>query len=256
MFYCYGVKWNPMRPAFYPYGKMIIIGHRGAPVLAPENTLESFEEAFKTDIKGVELDVQISKDGELVVYHDWNLGNITDSLQNIDNLNYSEIQDFSQKNNYHIPLLSEVLGIFPKDKFINIEIKSQHYSNTLLIKKIVKMIWKYKLETCVVVSSFNPFVLQYIKKKSPTIPTAYLWSSEDALFLFNSPLWIWICRPDGFHINIENVDENIVRWARKNNLSIFAFTINSASELFKAQELKLDGIFTNDPYLNTSSSWV
>ena len=49
--------------------------------------------------------------------------------------------------------------------------------------------------------------LKYIRED---IFTAYIWSSEDALFLFNSPLWIWLCQPDGFHIDINNADKKII----------------------------------------------
>ena len=59
MIYNYRRKWDPVRPVFYPIGKMITIGHRGAPVLALENTIESFTKAFEAGINGIELDVQL-----------------------------------------------------------------------------------------------------------------------------------------------------------------------------------------------------
>ena len=249
MFYTYQIKWNPIHPDFYYSEEIIKIGHRGAPVLAPGNTIESFIKAFKTGIKGIELDVQLSKDGKLVVFHDWSLGNISGSHEQIENMNYSEIRDLSLENNCQIPLLDEVLEICPKDRFVNIEIKSRYYSNAQLVEKVVKMIQKYKMEQFVVISSFNPFVLQFVKKIIPVLPPAYLWRSEDSPFLFNSPLWIWMCRPDGFHIDINNADEKIISWVRKKNLNILAFTVNNSFDLSKAKKLGLDGIFTDDPHL-------
>jgi len=254
IFYTYQLRWNPEYPDFYCSEEIIKIGHQGAPVLAPGNTIESFIKAFKAGLIGIELDVQLSKDGELVVFHDWNLGNISGSPEQIENMNYPEIRDLSLENNCQIPLLDEVLEICPKDRFVNIEIKSRYYSNSQLVKKVVKMIQKYNMEKLVVISSFNPFVLQFVKKIIPALPTAYLWSSEDAPFLFNSPLWIWMCRPDGFHININNADEKIINWVRKKNLNILAFTVNNAFDLSKAQKLGLDGIFTDDPHLKLSSA--
>ena len=253
IFNTYQSKWNPIRPSFYPLGELIIIGHRGAPVLALENTLESFIKAFEADVNGIELDVQLSKDGELVVFHDWRLENITGSSYNIEDIDYSEIRDLSLINKCPIPLLNEVLDIFPRDKFINIEIKSKHYLNTELIEKLIQMIQISQIEKSVVVSSFNPFVLRSIKKMAPNLSTAFLWSSEDTTCLFNSPLWIWMCRPDGLHIDINNTDKKNVSWARNNNLAILAFTVNNSSDLSKALELGLDGIFSDDPHLITSS---
>ena len=253
MFYTYKARWNPARPDFYPLEEIIIVGHRGAPVLAPGNTIESFKKAFETGIKGIELDIQLSKDKELVVFHDWNLKNITGSPEKIEAMDYIEILNISHKNNCKIPLLREVLEICPDGKFINIEIKSLHYSNIRLVEEVVKIIWQYKIEKFVVISSFNPFVLKFAKKIAPDLPTAYLWSSEEAPFLFNSPMWIWMCQPDGFHININNASQKIISWARKKNLTVLAFTVNNLSDFFKAQELGLDGIFTDNPHLKLSS---
>ena len=254
MFYTYQIKWNPTYPDFYCSEGIIKIGHRGAPVLAPENTIESFIKAFKAGIKGIELDVQLSKDGKFVVFHDWYLSTISGSTEKIEDMNYSEIRDFPLENNCQIPLLDEVLDICPKERFVNIEIKSRYYSNAQFVEKVVTMIKKYKMEKFVVISSFNPFVLKFVKKIIPVLPTAYLWSSEDAPFLFNSPLWIWMCRPDGFHIDINDADEKNIRWVRKKNLNILAFTVNNAFDLSKAQNLGLDGIFTDDPHLKLSSA--
>ena len=254
IFYNYQEKWHPVRPDFYHSEELIKIGHRGAPVLAPENTIKSFTKAFEAEIKGIELDVQLSKDGKLVVFHDWDLNNITGSSKQIKDMDYLEMRDLSYKNNCQIPLLGEVLVICPIGKFINIEIKSRYYSNIRIVEKVVKMIQQYKIEKSVVISSFNPFVLQCAKKIIPDLSTAYLWSSEDVSFLYNSPLWLWMCRPDSFHIDINNANEKIIRLVRKNNLTVLAFTVNNSSDLSKVQELELDGIFTDNPYLKLSSA--
>ena len=174
MFYSFLKKWNPCRPDFYPTDEIIKIGHRGAPKLSPENTLESFKKAFEAGIKGIELDVQLSRDGELVVFHDWELQNITGSPEKINNMDYLRIKDISQKNNCPIPLLGDVLKICPNGKFINIEIKCNNFSNSPLVKKLARVIYQYKIEKSVVISSFNPFVLQCAKKIIPDLSTAYL----------------------------------------------------------------------------------
>ena len=254
MLYAYGLKWDPIYTDFYSSGEMIIIGHRGAPILAVENTIESFNKAFEAGIQGIELDVQLSKDGVLVVFHDWSLKNLTGYSENIEDMDYLEIREIAHANNYQIPILSKVLEICPKGKLINIEIKSRHYLNTQLVTKVVNMIYKYKIEKFVVISSFNPFVLRFAKKLAPNFKTAYLWSSKYTSFLFNSPLWILMCQPDGFHIDINNADEKNISWVRKNNLNVLAFTVNNAADVSKARELGLDGIFTDDPYLITNSA--
>ena len=152
IFYTYKAKWNPVTPVFYALEEIVLIGHRGAPSLAPENTTESFIKAFEAGIKGVELDVQLSKDEKLVVFHDWDMRNITGSHKQIKDMDYSEIRDLAHENNCQIPLLDEVLDICPKGKYINIEIKSRHYSNIQLVKKIVEIIRLYEIQKSVVIS--------------------------------------------------------------------------------------------------------
>ena len=247
--YIYKKKWTPVHPIFYFSEEIFLFGHRGAPSLAPENTKESFVKAFEAGIKGVELDVQLSKDKELIVFHDLDMENITGSPKLIEDMDYSEIRTLSHANNFHIPLLKEILDICPREKYINIEIKSRHYLNKFLVKKIVEIIKLYKIQKSVIVSSFNPFLLLFAKNIIPDLSTAYLWSSENPTFLFNSPLWIWICRPDGFHIDINDADEKTISWARKNNLATLAFTVNNLTDLSKARKLGLDGIFTDYPHL-------
>ena len=253
IFYTYQAKWNPVRPDFYPIEEIVIIGHRGAPAMVLENTIESFTKAFESGIKGIELDVQLSKDGELVVFHDWCLGHITGSTNQIENMYYSDIQNYSHQNTFHIPLLGEVLEICPRDRFINIEIKSRNFLNTQLVKKVVQIVQQYSLEKSVVISSFNPFVLQFTKKLLPDLLTAYLWSSKDTSFLINSPMWIWMCQPDVFHIDINDINKNIISWIHKKKLAILTFTVNNSTDFSKAKELKLDGIFTDDPCLKLNS---
>ena len=253
-FYFHNKKWDPKRAHFYPRGETIKIGHRGAPTLARENTLESFEIAFQTGLKGIELDVQFSKDDKLVVFHDWCIKNLNGKYENIHAMDYSDILLISQRENFHIPLLNEVLENLPEERFINIEIKSPFYLNLSLVKKVVNAIQQYNIQKYAIVSSFNAFNVLLVKKLCPELSTAYLWSSKNSSFLFNSPLWIWICQPDGLYIDINDVNEKLINWAQRKKLSVFAFTVNNLSQLSEVKQLKLDGIFTDDPYLKLSSS--
>ena len=65
-------SWQPRIPLFFTTEKMLKIGHRGAPLKAPENTINSFKKAVEAGVDGIELDVQFSSDRQLVVYHEWN----------------------------------------------------------------------------------------------------------------------------------------------------------------------------------------
>ena len=115
--------WEPKPFSYFINRRIIRIGHRGAPLLAHENTLQSFIEAFKHGIDGIELDAQYSFDKQVIVYHDWTLKLLNGRIKDVDKVSYSEIEKIYFKNNplYKIPLLIEVLEIVPKDYIIIIK---------------------------------------------------------------------------------------------------------------------------------------
>ena len=95
---------------------MLIIGHRGAPSLIHENTLESFQAALAHNVDGLEFDVQLTADNKLIIYHDFELTHNNQKLM-INQLSYPDLQNLDLP--YHIPTFEEVISICPDDKIIN-----------------------------------------------------------------------------------------------------------------------------------------
>ena len=89
-----------------------------------------------------------------------------------------------------------------------------------------------------------------MQKLNPKIQTAYLWSKNDPQFIFNSPLWVWLCKPDGFHADIIFLEKKLMRWIRRKKMSVLAFTVISQQQLSKAVNLEVDGVIIDDPHLN------
>ena len=250
--YKYQKNWMPVYPSFFTEAKLIKIGHRGASALAPENTVASFTKAVETGMNGIELDVQYSADKQMVVYHNWDLKALNGSIKLIKNMPYSEIQELSQNDdeNNKIPLLGEVLDVLSKKCIIVVEIKSTHILNTVIEKNVLDIIHNYGFDQNCIISSFNPIILWRIRKLNPNILTAYLWSKTDPQFILNSPLWVWLCRPDAFHADIVFLEEKLMQWIRRKKMSVLTFTVKTASDLAKAKHLGVDGIIMDDPYLN------
>ena len=248
----YKKNWAPLYPSLYSTGKLVKVGHRGVPSLTHENTLDSFRKAIDTGMDGIELDVQFSADKKLVVYHNWSIETQSGKSELIENLTYSEIHKISLNGTEQneMPLFTDVLDILNKNIIINIEIKSAHLLNTNIEKNVLKLINAYGFENNCILSSFNPFILRRVKKINPQILTAFLWSKTDPQFILNSPLWVWLCRPDAFHADIEHLDENLMNWIHRKKMSVLTFTVKTSSELSKAKHLGVDGIIMDDPYLN------
>jgi len=180
------------------------------------------------------------------------LEDVTGKNRLIKNMPYSEIQKIRLNNDEanKIPLFFEVLDILPANCIIIVEIKSTHLLNTGIEKNILEIIKIYEIEKNCVISSFNPFILRRVRKLNRNILTAFLWSKKDPQFIINSPLWVWLCRPDGFHADINFLEENLVKWIRAKKMSLLTFTVISQQQLIKALHLGVDGIIMDDPHLN------
>ena len=120
---------------------MLKIGHRGAKGYEPENTLISFQKALDMQVDGIELDVHLSADGELIVIHDETINRTTDGSGPVNTLSLRELKQFRINDHHEIPLLSEVFDLVNQNCFINIELKSYESAD-----KVVELIEHYVSE--------------------------------------------------------------------------------------------------------------
>jgi len=222
---------------------MLIIGHRGAPSLAPENTIESFEIAFDNNVDGIELDVQLTKDNQLTVFHDLHTYQLNGKHELICNYTLNELRLLKPD----IATLEQVLNIAPINMELHIEIKSEKINNTIIINKTYNLINQHKLHNKVVFSSFNPFVLSTLKKLNYPIRLGLLWTRCP-----NEPWFITHysydkIKPDALHASIEYITPDIANWAKKKNMKLYYYTVNNLLQLNKAKRLYADGIFSDYP---------
>ncbi len=251
--------WVPLYPDNLKEIPFFYYGHRGAPTIAPENTLLSFEKAIESNMNGIELDIQITKDNKLIIYHDKYI-EYNESKIKINNLLLKQIQEIDVSNNFHhlsfqkVPELLEVLKMFPNDIILNIEIKS--YQSNFFSDGIEDELFniineKINLQQ-LVISSFNPFIVKRIKKMNKKLSTALIWSRKSygwlSIFLIPTyKIFSTYCKPDIFHVNIDDVNNKIVDWFQKRDIPLYAYTVNTKSDLDKAKAYNLNGIFTDDP---------
>lgn len=177
-----------------------IIAHRGIfdNITIPENSKKAIKEAVKKELP-VEIDVQLTKDNILVIFHDYNLKRMTNKEGIIQELNYQEIKDYSLKETKEtIPTLQEILEIVQDKVLLDIEIK-----NTKRIKETCD----YLLELLkpyhnYILKSFNPKIVHYLKKKNKKLKVGYLIGNKKLYpnylyyLLLANPLTINYCHPD------------------------------------------------------------
>jgi glycerophosphoryl diester phosphodiesterase len=160
--------------------KPILIGHRGAASLAPENTLASFRKAWENGAEMVELDVQRTKDGHLVVIHDDSVDRTTDGKGIVKDMTLGELKalDAGSWFSYEfrgekIPTLEEVLDWSRGKIRIDMEIKnSKQYPG--IEKQITELIEKKGMEKEVIVTSFDPDCIKKMEKLSNEIGSGVL----------------------------------------------------------------------------------
>ena len=222
---------------------MLIIGHRGAPSLKHENTLESFNIALQKKVNGIELDVQLTKDNQLVVFHDLH----TYSLNQKDSLIKEMFFIDLQKIKPTIPTLEDVLKIVPPNKELHIEIKSNQISNAILINKTYKLVSQYQLIDQTIFSSFNPFLLLTLKQLCPSVRIGLLWTQCPNEPWFITHYSYYKILPYSFHASIEYITTEIAKWAKDKSMKLYCYTVNNHKQLKKAQKLHADGIFSDYP---------
>lgn len=224
---------------------MLIIGHRGAPSLKHENTLESFQAALDCNVDGIELDVQLSQDGQLVVFHDLHTYSLNGRYDLIQKFSFHDLQQLNTKIKFST--LEDVLKIFPNDKELHIEIKSDTLNNEFIINKVLALILKYQLAHQTIISSFNPFVLSQLKRKNLNIRLGLLWTQCPDEPWFITHYSYFKIRPYSFHASIEYIDLELVSWIKNYDMKLYCYTINNTESLKKSQSLSCDGIFSDFP---------
>lgn len=145
------------------------VAHRGlfeADQSVPENSIAAFERAADAGY-GVELDVQLSKDGEVVVFHDDDLLRVCGVEGRVDSLDLAELRRLSLYNSReHIPLFTEVLKVIDGKVPVIVELKNGS-RNGELCKKTLEILKKYPGDHCI--ESFNPFIVAWFRFHAPSI---------------------------------------------------------------------------------------
>ncbi|MBO4707716.1 MAG: glycerophosphodiester phosphodiesterase [Elusimicrobiaceae bacterium] len=217
---------------------MLVIAHRGASAYAKENTLKAFDLAFKLGASWLETDIQRSKDGVLVLYHDYNLKNgkkIKDST-------------FEYLKKFDIPTLVDLLKITPKNFTLNLEIKNDDNIYPGIEKQILEELKKAKniAKEQILISSFAVDSLQKIHSLDKQINIGILTRN----FELKTPLSL---KAKSVNISVKRVTKKIVETCHKNGLKVLVYTVNDLQIYQKLKKWKVDGIFSDNPVLSSSN---
>lgn len=233
-----------------------IIAHRGASLVAPENTLEAFAKALTLGAHGIELDVHRSKDGVLVVIHDETVDRTTNGTGYVKDLTFKELRALDAGSwkgprfkGAKIPALGEVLAwLRGKNILLNVEIKSGRVIYPRIERDVLRLLVKYKYTKNTLISSFNHYSLAQIRYLQPTIRTGVLYMAG----LYEP--WKYARTLGATAINpfYATLAPQIIKGARRHRMPIYAFTVDDPLHLQLLLRARIAGIITNDPMLALS----
>lgn len=223
-------------------GKFITYAHRGASEYCPENTMMSFYLGLFMGANGIETDVQVTRDGVLVLFHDDTLLRVTGEVGCVADYTYGELCSFKvRKGDIYdrIPTLEDFLSHFAsRDITFAIELKVGGVE-----ERVADAIFRYGIEERTVVTSFNFDYIRRIKEYAPSLRVGYLVREvSDVVLAGLSEIGAYELCPHGRELSAERVE----KWHGM-GLNVRAWGISSEEIMRQAYDAGADGMTVNFP---------
>lgn len=256
------VLFNPLQETFAtePNGrgelrKVDNIAHRGASGYAPENTIAAFDKAVEMKSDYIEIDVQRTKDGELVVIHDTTVDRTTDGTGYVKNLTFEQIRKLDagswkgeQFTGERIPTFDEILDRYRGRTGILIELKNPELypgiEESVALELEERNMDKPQNEK-IIVQSFNFDSMKKIDRLLPSIPVGVLTSSR--LHITEQALKEFSTYAEYFNPNYGIVTKDLVDRVHSLDMKIASWTVRSQASADYLLDMEVDGIITDYP---------
>jgi glycerophosphoryl diester phosphodiesterase len=232
-----------MRHPFFAVSRPLVFAHRGGGALAPENTIEAFDNGLRLGADGLELDVRLSRDGDVVVHHDRTLDRTTDLSGPIANRTTAELTRAT------VPLLSDVLARYGDVRII-IELK---VNSVELAAAAVAVVRQADASRRVCFGAFGRRVLRAVRAMEPAVATSAA-REEVRWALYRS----WCRWPvsrvayDGYQIpewagRTRVVSPRFVSYAHRAGLGVQVWTVDREDDARRLIEWGVDALITDRP---------
>jgi glycerophosphoryl diester phosphodiesterase len=223
--------------------KILKIGHRGAKGYEPENTLIAFEKAIELGVDGIELDVHLSSDNELIVIHDETIDRTANGKGFVNQFSLKELKSFRIENTQEIPTLIEVFDLVNQRCFMNIELKGIGTA-----KPVIELIHRYISEknwhsNNFLISSFDWNMLEEIHLFDSEIRIGVLTEeSISAALAFAKKI-----KASSVHPDYELLSKENVALLQENGFEVYPWTVNSKAAIQKIKSFNVNGIISDFP---------
>lgn len=231
----------------------VIIGHRGASLYAPENTMASFNMALEQSAAAIEFDVKLTSDDQVVVIHDPQVERTTDGQGLVSKLSLDSIKKLDAgswfSNRFigeRIPTLEEVFDSFGRKTLMNIELTNYTTPSDNLVERVIDLVNRMNLKDHVYFSSFMASNLIRATKLLPGCGIGYLTYAGPAR-LFQNIIQPSPSSLDSVNPHYSAVTIRMVQREHSKGRRVLVYTVNNPDEMRRLFLLGVDGVFTDDP---------
>lgn len=230
---------------------IINFAHRGASAVCPENTMAAFRKSLELGATGIETDVQMTKDGGLVLIHDEELSRTTNGSGYVKDKTLGEILEVdagswfgAEFTGQHIPTLEDLLDLLQeRDTILNIELKNGIVLYPGMEEKVIAAVREFNMSDRVIFSSFNHYSLAYCKSLAPDIRTGILYMEG----LYRPWDYAATLGANALHANHYAVLPEFVTEAAKHGIAYHPFTVNDPARMKYLIDAGVSGIITDYP---------
>ena len=235
-----------------------VTAHRGASGYAPENTISAVQKAIEIGVDRIEVDVQQTADGVVVLLHDKTLDRTTNSKGKVGKLNWNELKNIKANSGFEdefpdepIPTLEQVFELMDGQTQFVIEIKAGNKTYPGIEDNVAALIKKYKAEKWALVHSFNDRVLEYLHRNHPEIRLQKLFVSYSGGLMLDFKLHaVKLSKYDyveGFGISKGAAKQKLIDEIHSLGKVVHVWTVNSKEDIQHVLSLGVDGIISNYP---------
>lgn len=237
-----------LRTGYNPEGRRTeIFAHRGNSYTAPENTLAALKSAIEERADGAEIDVRMTKDGEIILMHDRSLARTAGISKLVSQVEYAQLANIDVGTWFSpafrgekIPNLMEALELCKGKLTLMIEVKGEQNQEINITQKVVENIEEMGMDQNVIIASFNLNVLKEVKRLNNTIATClilrFAYGNIDEMEYV-----------DMFSIESRFLQKGVLQSIRNSDKALAVWTVNESRKLASFRDMGIDAVITDRP---------
>ena len=225
--------------------KMIVIGHRANAAGAPENSLSALEKSIDLGVPMVEIDVQLTADDVVIVWHDEDLMRMTGDPRGVREVRFDEIESLYLRSDDPRYIESDRVATLEQylqqsNGRIQLMIELKYYGfYPELAERTFELIREYEMEDQVVIKSLNYSGVVQTREIAPDLEVGYV-SAAAVGDISRLPV-------DFLSVNHINITDALIRSSRERGMAIYAWTVNNREDMITVIEKRVNGIITDRP---------